>query len=153
MPRGPGQLSAQAQLAALRDTGPAGRRPAQTLQGVGHHGADLRGGPRALRPRARREHHDALSRARHLRRPEGLAHPLQARRVTQMDPPEYPAPTVTVDCIGNAYTPLIDDHDDLYGVPTLEELDKKTISLVDYAPWLSLPAGDSPNHSLCGVNA
>lgn len=39
-----------------------------------------------------------------------------------MDPPEIPAPTVTLTCIGNAFTPLKDDHDDQYGVPTLEEL-------------------------------
>lgn len=42
-----------------------------------------------------------------------------------MDPPELPARTVTAACIGNAYTPLKDDHDDHYGVPTLEELGEK----------------------------
>jgi len=42
-----------------------------------------------------------------------------------MDPPEPPVPTVTAACIGSAYTPLKDDHDDHYGVPTLEELGKK----------------------------
>lgn len=39
-----------------------------------------------------------------------------------MDSPEYPAATVTAACIGNAYTPLKDDHDDFFGVPSLEEL-------------------------------
>ena len=44
--------------------------------------------------------------------------------IAQMDPPESPAPTVTVDSLGNAHTPVKDDHDDVYGVPTLEELGK-----------------------------
>lgn len=44
-----------------------------------------------------------------------------------MDPPELPALTVTAACIGNAYTPLKDDHDDHYGVPTLEELGEKRL--------------------------
>lgn len=42
--------------------------------------------------------------------------------IASMDPPELPAPTVTLTCIGNAFTPLKEDHDDQYGVPTLEEL-------------------------------
>lgn len=41
-----------------------------------------------------------------------------------MDPPEKPVSTVTSVCIGDAYTPLKDDHDDHFGVPTLEELGK-----------------------------
>lgn len=44
--------------------------------------------------------------------------------VASMDPPESPVPTVTAACIGLAYTPLKEDHDDYYGVPTLEELGK-----------------------------
>ena len=42
--------------------------------------------------------------------------------VASMNPPQAPVPTVTANCIGNAYTPIQDDHDDVYGVPTLEEL-------------------------------
>lgn len=42
--------------------------------------------------------------------------------IARMDPPEYAAAPVTAACIGSAYTPLNDDHDDLFGVPTLEEL-------------------------------
>jgi len=45
--------------------------------------------------------------------------------VASMNPPESPVPTVTATCIGNVYTPLKDDHDDHYGVPTLEELGKE----------------------------
>jgi len=45
--------------------------------------------------------------------------------VASMDPPESPVSTVTATYIGSAYTPLKDDHDDHYGVPTLEELGKK----------------------------
>lgn len=44
--------------------------------------------------------------------------------VASMDPPEKPVSTVTSVCIGDAYTPLKDDHDDHFGVPTLEELGK-----------------------------
>ena len=39
-----------------------------------------------------------------------------------MDPPEFPVPPVTLTCIGDAFTPLKEDHDVHYGVPTLEEL-------------------------------
>ncbi|XP_076282000.1 (6-4)-photolyase [Lasioglossum baleicum] len=42
--------------------------------------------------------------------------------VASMDPPEPPVQTVTSVCVGSAYTPLKEDHDDHYGVPTLEEL-------------------------------
>lgn len=49
--------------------------------------------------------------------------------VASMEPPEPLVPTVTSACIGGAYTPLKDDHDDHYGVPTLEELgEKRSIS-------------------------
>lgn len=49
-----------------------------------------------------------------------------------MVPPDPPAIAVIHDCIGSAYTPIKENHDDLYGVPTLEELGecgKKTFSL------------------------
>lgn len=46
-----------------------------------------------------------------------------------MDPPEPPVQTVTSVCVGSAYTPLKEDHDDHYGVPTLEELGKLSRSL------------------------
>jgi cryptochrome len=39
-----------------------------------------------------------------------------------MDPPPPAEPTITLELIGNSYTPLSDDHDDKYGVPNLEEL-------------------------------
>lgn len=41
-----------------------------------------------------------------------------------MDPPSHPVATVTAEVIGTAYTPLREDHDEVYGVPTLEELGK-----------------------------
>ncbi|XP_058800543.1 cryptochrome-1 isoform X2 [Phymastichus coffea] len=47
-----------------------------------------------------------------------------------MDPPKHPVPTVTANCIGSAYTPMRDDHDDYYGVPTLEELGFDTEALM-----------------------
>jgi cryptochrome len=39
-----------------------------------------------------------------------------------MDPPPQAEPTITEETIGNARTPVSDDHDDKYGVPTLDEL-------------------------------
>ncbi|XP_043667140.1 cryptochrome-1-like isoform X1 [Vespula pensylvanica] len=50
--------------------------------------------------------------------------------VASMDPPEKPVSTVTSVCIGDAYTPLKDDHDDHFGVPTLEELGFDTEGLL-----------------------
>lgn len=42
--------------------------------------------------------------------------------IASMDPPPQSEPTITEETIGKAKTPLHDDHDDKYGVPTLEEL-------------------------------
>lgn len=39
-----------------------------------------------------------------------------------MEPPPAPEPTITLEDFGNCYTPISEDHDDKYGVPTLEEL-------------------------------
>lgn len=39
-----------------------------------------------------------------------------------MEAPPQAEPTITLDTIGKSYTPLLEDHDDKYGVPTLEEL-------------------------------
>lgn len=39
-----------------------------------------------------------------------------------MEAPPQAEPTITFDTIGKSYTPLAEDHDDKYGVPTLEEL-------------------------------
>ncbi|XP_024937119.1 cryptochrome-1 isoform X2 [Cephus cinctus] len=50
--------------------------------------------------------------------------------VASMDPPQSPVVTVTSGCVGNAYTPLKDDHDEIYGVPTLEELGFDTEGLL-----------------------
>ncbi|KAI4494552.1 hypothetical protein M0804_000753 [Polistes exclamans] len=50
--------------------------------------------------------------------------------VASMDTPEKPVSTVTSVCIGDAYTPLKDDHDDHFGVPTLEELGFDTEGLL-----------------------
>ncbi|KOC70762.1 Cryptochrome-1 [Habropoda laboriosa] len=50
--------------------------------------------------------------------------------VASMDPPEPPVSTITSACVGSAYTPLKEDHDDHYGVPTLEELGFDTEGLL-----------------------
>lgn len=39
-----------------------------------------------------------------------------------MDLPPLPLSTITLDDLENKYTPLNDDHDEKYGVPSLEEL-------------------------------
>ncbi|XP_065087200.1 cryptochrome-1-like [Ochlerotatus camptorhynchus] len=49
--------------------------------------------------------------------------------VASMDAPPQPEPAITLDTIGNATTPQCDDHDDKYGVPTLEELGFETDGL------------------------
>ncbi|CAK9832127.1 Cry1 [Anthophora retusa] len=50
--------------------------------------------------------------------------------VASMDPPEPPVSTITSAYVGSAYTPLKEDHDDHYGVPTLEELGFDTEGLL-----------------------
>ncbi|CAG0898004.1 unnamed protein product [Darwinula stevensoni] len=49
--------------------------------------------------------------------------------LSHMDPPPAPVPTITTQTIGNAYTPISDDHDEQFAVPTLEELGFDTESL------------------------
>ena len=44
------------------------------------------------------------------------------RIIDGMDPPAKPVPTLTAQMLGSAVTPVDDDHDDKFGVPTLEEL-------------------------------
>lgn len=39
-----------------------------------------------------------------------------------MEPPPLPESTITEDFIGKSRTPIQDNHDDRYGVPTLQEL-------------------------------
>lgn len=39
-----------------------------------------------------------------------------------MHPPPQAEPTITDETIGKARTPMYEDHDERYGVPTLEEL-------------------------------
>lgn len=39
-----------------------------------------------------------------------------------MDPPEPALPTVSMEALQYCHTPINDDHDDKYGIPTLDEL-------------------------------
>lgn len=39
-----------------------------------------------------------------------------------MDPPPPPESSITSEFLGKTYTPLLDDHDEKYNVPTLDEL-------------------------------
>lgn len=42
--------------------------------------------------------------------------------ISRMDPVEIPAETITAEVMGKCATPVSDDHDDKFGVPSLEEL-------------------------------
>lgn len=42
--------------------------------------------------------------------------------ISRMEPVEVPAESITAEIMGKCTTPLCDDHDDKYGVPSLEEL-------------------------------
>ncbi|XP_055377528.1 cryptochrome-1-like isoform X2 [Condylostylus longicornis] len=42
--------------------------------------------------------------------------------IASMDPPAQSEQAITPECLGTTYTPIMDDHDDKYNVPTLEEL-------------------------------
>ncbi len=44
--------------------------------------------------------------------------------ISTMDAPIAAAPTVTLEHLMNVYTPISEDHDEKYGVPTLFELGK-----------------------------
>ncbi|XP_074533576.1 cryptochrome-1b [Halichoeres trimaculatus] len=59
--------------------------------------------------------------------------------ISQMDPVEPPAETVTLDIINSCTTPISPDHDDKFGVPTLEELGFETEGLSP-AVW---PGGET----------
>uniref|UniRef100_A0A182W183 Photolyase/cryptochrome alpha/beta domain-containing protein n=1 Tax=Anopheles minimus TaxID=112268 RepID=A0A182W183_9DIPT len=49
--------------------------------------------------------------------------------IASMDAPPQPEASITLDVIGKSATPQYDDHDDKYGVPTLEELGFETEAL------------------------
>lgn len=55
--------------------------------------------------------------------------------VASMDLPPQAKPTITASNMQNCYTPIADDHDDMYGVPTLEELGFDTEGLKP-AVWI-----------------
>lgn len=44
--------------------------------------------------------------------------------ISRMEPVEMPAEVITADVMGSCTTPILDDHDDKFGVPSLEELGK-----------------------------
>uniref|UniRef100_A0A673BHY2 Cryptochrome-1 n=1 Tax=Sphaeramia orbicularis TaxID=375764 RepID=A0A673BHY2_9TELE len=59
--------------------------------------------------------------------------------INRMDPVELPAETITCEVIKRCATPISDDHDDKYGVPSLEELGFETEGLTT-AVW---PGGET----------
>lgn len=59
--------------------------------------------------------------------------------INRMDPVELPAETITLEVIRNCATPISDDHDDKFGVPSLEELGFDTEGLTT-AVW---PGGET----------
>uniref|UniRef100_A0A671KE63 Cryptochrome-1 n=1 Tax=Sinocyclocheilus anshuiensis TaxID=1608454 RepID=A0A671KE63_9TELE len=59
--------------------------------------------------------------------------------ISRMDPVEIPAETITAVVMGKCATPVSDDHDDKFGVPSLEELGFETDELSS-AVW---PGGET----------
>ncbi|XP_035380740.1 cryptochrome-1b isoform X2 [Electrophorus electricus] len=59
--------------------------------------------------------------------------------ISRMDAVETPAETITADIMGRCTTPISDDHDDRFGVPSLEELGFDTEGLPS-AVW---PGGET----------
>lgn len=49
--------------------------------------------------------------------------------ISRMDPVEIPAETITADVMGKCTTPVSEDHDDKFGVPSLEELGETPVFL------------------------
>lgn len=45
--------------------------------------------------------------------------------ISRMDAVETPAESITAEVMGKCTTPLSEDHDDKFGVPSLEELGKR----------------------------
>lgn len=52
--------------------------------------------------------------------------------INRMDPVELPAETITAEVIKKCASPITSDHDDKYGVPSLEELGKLCVCLSVY---------------------
>uniref|UniRef100_A0AAY4BMH4 Cryptochrome-1 n=1 Tax=Denticeps clupeoides TaxID=299321 RepID=A0AAY4BMH4_9TELE len=59
--------------------------------------------------------------------------------ISRMDAVEMPAETITADVMGRCTTPISDDHDDKFGVPSLEELGFEVDTLTT-AVW---PGGET----------
>uniref|UniRef100_A0A8C2B709 Cryptochrome-1 n=1 Tax=Cyprinus carpio TaxID=7962 RepID=A0A8C2B709_CYPCA len=59
--------------------------------------------------------------------------------ISRMDPVELPAETIAAEVMGKCATPVSDDHDDKFGVPSLEELGFETDGLSS-AVW---PGGET----------
>ena len=51
--------------------------------------------------------------------------------VAKMKPPPTPAPALNSRIIGHSVTPISDDHDEKWGVPTLAELGSNPFLLVE----------------------
>lgn len=51
--------------------------------------------------------------------------------ISKMEPLEMPAETITAEVMDKCTTPVSDDHDEKYGVPSLEEL-----GILLYTYWL-----------------
>lgn len=49
--------------------------------------------------------------------------------ISRMDPVEISAETITAEVIGKCVTPISEDHDDKFGVPSLEELGETPVFL------------------------
>ena len=49
--------------------------------------------------------------------------------ISRMDPVEISAETITAEVMGKCVTPISEDHDDKFGVPSLEELGETPVFL------------------------
>jgi len=56
-----------------------------------------------------------------------LTYHLFQKLLEYIDPPEDPVPTIDKELFGDAITPIKYDHDETFGVPTLEELGKQSL--------------------------
>jgi len=80
-----------------------------------------------------KEHsHTLFNLDRIIEKNEGKA-PLTYKRfqsiIEAMDPPAKPVPTLTLQMLGSGFTPVTENHDEKYAVPTLEELGFETDNL------------------------
>ncbi len=56
--------------------------------------------------------------------------------ISSLGPPPAPKPTITLQIVNKAYTPVSDEHDMKYGIPTLAELGFDLSKSVSQSTWI-----------------